>query len=310
MAVKKIAFNIFSAFLAVAIVLINWTSCCVLRLLRSVCNKSYLANHINARWLKVMDSGKREIIEYLQILINLAIGVLFGKTLLEYHSFLVETMVTITYQLHLLSLNWAVDLPDYSAYLKGSEAVRMVTVLLYLLFGCIGLSAQISFTLDLISVFSYPFRAMHRFCDWACNELVKLKDTMINILTIKKKYWVTCPYPEYLLNDTFKIVYICALPLVFYLIFLTKAYSLFMAALVLVFKTIIRIGANLSLLVEEAGRVVCTLLGVDVEGETLCYDTKTVMERVESAVIKLRNVEWISVCNWKKMKDNFQGSEV
>ncbi len=62
---------------------------------------------------------------------------------------------------------------------------------------------------------------------------------MISILTIKRKYWVTCPYPEYLLNDTFKIVYICALPLVFYLIFLTKIYSLFMAALIFIFKTII-----------------------------------------------------------------------
>lgn len=308
MAVKKIAFNIFSAILAVTIVLINWTSCCVLRLLGSVRNKSYLAKNISARWLKVMDSGKREIIEYLQIVINLVIGVLFGKALLEYHSFLVETIVTITYQLHLLSLNWAVDLPDYSAYLKGSEAVRMVTVLLYLLFGWIGLSTQISFTLDLISVFSYPFRAMRRFCDWACNKLIKLKDTMINILTIKKKYWVTCPYPEYLLNDTFKIVYICALPLIFYLIFLTKAYSLFMSALVLVFKSIIRLGANLSLLVEETGRVVCTFLGLDVEGESLCYNRKNVMERVKSVWSKLSNVEWISVCKWKKMKDTFQGS--
>lgn len=68
---------------------------------------------------------------------------------------------------------------------------------------------------------------------------MELKDIMINILTIKKKYWVTCPYPEYLLNDTFKIVYICALPLVFYLIFLTKIYSLFMGALILIFQTLI-----------------------------------------------------------------------
>lgn len=239
MAVKKLAFNLFSAILAVTIVLINWTSLCVLRLLKRVQNKSQLAHNIIGKWLRVTDSGKKEIIEYLQIIINLVIGVLLADYLLGFHVFFVETIVTITYQLHLLSLNWAVYLPDYSAYLKDSEAVRLITTLFYLLFGCIGLSTQVAFTLDLISVFSYPFRALRRFCDWACGELIRVKDIMISILTIKRKYWVTCPYPEYLLNDTFKIVYICALPLVFYLIFLTKLYSLFMATLILIFKTII-----------------------------------------------------------------------
>lgn len=80
-----------------------------------------------------------------------------------YHTFFVETIVTITYQLHLLSLNWVIDLPDYSAYLKESEGIKIITILFYLLFGFIGLSTQISFTLDLISIFSYPFKAMRRF---------------------------------------------------------------------------------------------------------------------------------------------------
>lgn len=310
MAVKKIAFNIFSAVLAVTIVLTNWASCCVLRLLCLVQERSYLAKNITSRWRRVADSEKREIIEYIQMIINLFIGALFSKTLLEYHSFLVETIVTITYELNLLSLNWALDLPDYSAYLKDSEAIKMITVLLYLLFGCIGLSTQISFTLDLISVFSYPFRVMHRFFDRSCSYLVELKDTLINILTIKKKYWVTCPYPEYLLNDTFKIVYICALPLVFYLIFFTKIYSILMASLVLVFKTIIGLGANLSFLMEEIGRIVCTVCGIDTDGDRLCFNSKSVMEKMKSAGSKLGNVEWISVLRWKKIKDTFLGSEV
>ena len=92
------------------------------------------------------------------------IGLVFSESLISYHYFFVETIVTITYQLHLLSLNWVIDLPDYSAYLKESEAVKITTTLFYLLFGFIGLSTQISLTLDLISVFSYPFRALKRFC--------------------------------------------------------------------------------------------------------------------------------------------------
>ena len=206
----------------------------------------------------------------MQILINLVVGVVFSETLIGYHYFFVETIVTITYQLHLLSLNWAIDLPDYSAFLKESEAVRMVTLLVYLLFGLIGLSTQIALTLDLISLFSYPFRAMRRGCIKCSEHLTDLKDVMVNILTIKKKYWVTCPYPEYLLNDTFKIVYICALPLVFYLIFLTKAYSLFMGALTLIVSVIQDLGANLALFLEEIGRITCTLAGLDIEEDSLC----------------------------------------
>lgn len=239
MAVKKLAFNIFSAVLAVAVVLVNWISYGVSGVLAPWQKKSKLSQNIINRWVRVAEGGKREILEYIQIMVNIMIGVMFSTALMPYHCYLIETIVTITYQLHLLSLNWAVEIPDYSTYLKDSEAVRMITILFYLLFGLIGLSTQISFTLDLISLFSYPFRAMRRFTEKANSRLLELKDVMISILTIKKKYWVTCPYPEYLLNDTFKIVYICALPLVFYLIFLTKLYSLFMGALILLFRTII-----------------------------------------------------------------------
>jgi hypothetical protein len=226
-----------------------------------------------------------------------------------YHCFFVETIVTITYQLHLLSLNWAVELPDYSAYLSESEALKMVTALFYLLFGLIGLSTQITLTLDLISIFSYPFRALRRSSEKACSQLIRLKDIMIDILTIKKKYWVTCPYPEYLLNDTFKIIYICALPLVFYLIFLTKIYSLFMGALILIFKTIQNLGANLALFLEELGRITCTLAGLEIVDDSLTSNGKSLRERLQSVNEKLGLVEWVSVFKWKKMRETFTGTE-
>ena len=163
MAVKTLAFNTFSAIMAVAIVLVNWISCCLLRLLTPWQRKSLLAKNITARWVRVTDSGKREIIEYLQIMINLIIGISFSEFLTGYHCFVVQTIITITYQLHLLSLNWAVELPDYSTYLRDSEALQMITTFFYLLCGFVGLSTQISFTLDLILIFSYPFRALRRF---------------------------------------------------------------------------------------------------------------------------------------------------
>ena len=59
MAVKNLAFSTLSAILAVAIVLINWMSCCVLRVLCPVQSKSALAQNITNRWVRVTDAGKR-----------------------------------------------------------------------------------------------------------------------------------------------------------------------------------------------------------------------------------------------------------
>jgi hypothetical protein len=132
---------------------------------------------------------------------------------------------------------------------------------------------------------------------------------MISILTIKKKYWVTCPYPEYLLNDTFKIIYICALPLVFYLLFITKLYCLFMNTLILIFSTMQNLGANLALFLEEIGRISSTMAGLDIEEDSLCSNKKSFKERVESVQCKLAYVEWVPVFKMRKMRDTFQGRQ-
>ena len=58
------------------------------------------------------------------MILNLALGLMFAESLALYHTFLVETIVTISYQLHLFSLNWVIDVPDYSAYLKESESME------------------------------------------------------------------------------------------------------------------------------------------------------------------------------------------
>lgn len=170
----------------------------------------------------------------MQIIVNIILGFLLTKCLVSYHSFLIKAIVTISYQLHLFSLNWAIDIPDYSAYLNDSESFKMITSLLCLLFGYLGLSTQISFMLDLISIFSYPFRAFSTACDKARASLIFVKNSMIDILSIQKKYWLTCPYPDYFLSNPLKIVYICSLPLIFFLIIFLKAYSILISSLNLV----------------------------------------------------------------------------
>jgi hypothetical protein len=113
----------------------------------------------------------------------------------QHHSFLIRTIVTISFQLHLICLNWAVDLPDYSAYLNDSESFKMVTHLLCQLFGYLGLSTQMCFTVDLVSLFSFPFKLCRRLCQKTFTSLQHLKNALIDILTIDRRYWVTCPYP-------------------------------------------------------------------------------------------------------------------
>ena len=120
---------------------------------------------------------------------------------------------------------------------------------------------------------------------------------MINILTIKREYWVTCPYSEYLLKDTFKIVYICALPLVFYLIFLTKISSLLMQILVFTFNTIIDLGTNLTYCLEEMGAILNIIVGLNIEEDSLDDDESP--SKMELMIRCFEKVNWVGVLGWK-----------
>ena len=58
----------------------------------------------------------------------------------------------------------------------------MVAGLLCLVFGYLGLSTLISFMLELILVFSYPFKVMRTICDRVYASLQKLRKAIIDIL--------------------------------------------------------------------------------------------------------------------------------
>lgn len=99
--------------------------------------------------------------------------------------------------------------------------------------GWLGLSTQIWLTVDLVYISSYPFRGFLKMCNFGHHHLLYVKHAVIDILTIKRKYWVTCPYPEYFLADPYKIVYVCTLPLIFVLLALTRIYSILMSFLII-----------------------------------------------------------------------------
>jgi hypothetical protein len=195
MAVKNLAFHFLSAMFSVLVVLANWLSSLTLLLLNPISKQSSLAKNLSAKWSSVAAKGSSEVGGYLQIVFNIVVGVLCSKLLASYHSFLIKTIVTISFQLHLLSLNWVADLPDYSAFFNDSEAFKLITGLLCLVFGYLGLSTLISFILDIILVFSYPFRVMRTVCDGVYASLEKLRKAIFDILTLERSYWITCPYP-------------------------------------------------------------------------------------------------------------------
>ena len=71
----------------------------------------------------------------------------------------------------------------------------MIAGLVCLVFGYLGLSTLISFMLDIILVFSYPFKVMRTICDRVYASLQKLRKATIDILTLNRGYWITCPHP-------------------------------------------------------------------------------------------------------------------
>jgi cell division protein FtsL len=66
------------------------------------------------RWANVSESGKREVLEYVKILMNILIGLLLSAELIVYHEYIIESVVTVSYQVNSLILNWAIEVPDYT----------------------------------------------------------------------------------------------------------------------------------------------------------------------------------------------------
>lgn len=67
------------------------------------------------------------------------------------------------------------------------------------------------------------------------------------------------------------------------------------------------LGANVSLFLEQIGRIICTMIGMDIEEESLRFNDKAFSEKMSLVAFKVKSVEWLSVFKWKKMKETFMG---
>lgn len=103
---------------------------------------------------------------------------------------------------------------------------------LYIIFGYVGLSSQITLTVDLIYVFNMPTIFIYKILAHLYQFLLKIVKIMTNLLTINKQYWLSCPYHPFLLSDGMKIIYIAIIPLLAYLIIVIMFYYLWLAVVI------------------------------------------------------------------------------
>jgi hypothetical protein len=129
--------------------------------------------------------------------------------------------------------------PDYSIKMQNIITFRGILCYIYIIYGYVGLSSQITLTVDLIYLFNMPTILIYKILARTYQFLLKITHIIKDILTINKEYWLTCPYPCLLLNDGIKLVYIATVPIIFYLIIVTVFYYFWLTIVIVVLKMLI-----------------------------------------------------------------------
>jgi hypothetical protein len=110
---------------------------------------------------------------------------------------------------------------------------------LYIIYGYVGLSAQITLTVDCIYLFNMPTILIYKILAIIYQFLLRIVKVMNNLLSINEAYWLTCPYPSFLLRDGMKIIYIAMVPVLAYLLIIIVFYYLWLAVVIVCLKIFI-----------------------------------------------------------------------
>lgn len=89
MGVKTYAFNIFSAIFSVLIIIANWFGYFIHKSFSPFHLRSRMDRGTMLRWTGVSQSGKREILEYSKILVNIFLGVILSESLIIYQEYII-----------------------------------------------------------------------------------------------------------------------------------------------------------------------------------------------------------------------------
>ena len=204
-------------------------------------------SHISSVQSGLALGGNAGICRYIQVIANSSISLMLSYGILHFHEHFISLIVLISHNVHHWFLQFIAPLPDYSIFLQESYSLKLGLCYLYLLFGYFGLSSQIVLTVDLIYFFNLPTIIVYKLLAKLYQLLMKGFKVIMDILTIEREFWITCPYNELLLSDSFKIVCIAVLPILGFLIVVVVFYYLWLTLvitalrIILVFKFLFRI---------------------------------------------------------------------
>ena len=151
---------------------------------------------------------------------------------------MVQCILIVSHHVHHWFFSLATDIPDLSQPLSNSLTFRYFLCYLYIVFSYIGLSAQVTLTVDLIYLFNLPTILIYKAVARAYTLLGKTLKTLWQLFTRREETWLTCPYPSYLLSDKFKIIFGGLILLLFYLLSILAFYYLWLAVVIVALRLI------------------------------------------------------------------------
>ena len=147
-----------------------------------------------------------------------------------------EIIVLVTHHVHHWFLRLIADIPDLSSFIRSSYIIKLFLCHVYLIFGYLGISAQLILTIDLIYICNLPTIFLYKFLARAYKFLVRYFWLLIELLSKTEAQWLSCPYPSWLLKDSLKVVYISCLPICGFLMMIIGFYYIWLAFVIITLK--------------------------------------------------------------------------
>lgn len=185
MAFKYLIIHTFSIIFAVFITL-NLYVTRFLVLLASFLNLTHITNtHLNKRQDKLKNELSQRT-QYIQIIANSSISLILSFTIINYHQNFIYLIWLISHEVHRWFINFIIQVPEYSIKIQNIIAFRGIICYIYIIYGYIGLSSQITLTLDLIYLFNMPTILIYKLLARTYQFLLKITSIIKDILTINK----------------------------------------------------------------------------------------------------------------------------
>lgn len=126
----------------------------------------------------------------LQILLNCTLSLMSALAISNYCEWMLGMAEWVSHRTHLVFLSLVLPrVPDLATLTPPS------VVLVYLLLGYLGLTAQLSFTLDLLWLYNLPAILIYKLLALSYSRLLSAISLCLKVLSYDHTRWFTCEYP-------------------------------------------------------------------------------------------------------------------